>query len=163
MNISKAISSEYGYWSTVAQNIAKDKEKASDLLHDTLARSLESPNFAEIVKRNEHKYYIVAAMFTNFRSPRYDKLYRLRSMEFTESLKNSEDKTWIGARLDNEQMDILISRLPPFERDLFQVYILNECKIEDTARITGIPKSFLRRNIYYSIEKIRNVVSKRNS
>ena len=71
------------------------------------------------------------------------------------------DKTWLGARMTNEQLDILISRLSEFERLIFQEYILEDFTYRELSKQTGIPVTFLYKTIDSIKQKIRaNVIRK---
>jgi DNA-directed RNA polymerase specialized sigma24 family protein len=71
------------------------------------------------------------------------------------------DKTWLGARMTNEQLDILISRLSEFERLIFQEYIFEGFTYRELSKQTGIPMPFLYRTIDNIKQKIRaNVIRK---
>ena len=79
--------------------------------------------------------------------------FSARTVELTNTNYYQED--WLGARVDNEQAAILVSRLPDFERDLFMLYIQPDFKIKKLSEETGIPEKYLKRVIQFSKEKIR--------
>lgn len=167
MSISKSIEANYKYWLGCAIKVTKSHEEAIDLLHEVVVRLYDSPAFAKLADKPDARPYVCAAIAIQYKSRNgsYHKNFREfseRSTEITNT--NITQDEWLGARLDNEQLDVLISRLPEFDRDLFEVHLLGGWSYDATAEATGIPKKYIIRNINYSIEKIRNVVSKnRNS
>jgi DNA-directed RNA polymerase specialized sigma24 family protein len=160
MTISQAVNKEYDFWYRFAWKITRDENAAGDLLHDTLDRSIRGKTFADICAREEHRNYITSAMLLSYHAGHYKKQFRQEVVEFT-TKHDQQDIPWLGARIDNEQLDVIINKLlPEFDRDLFEVHLINGFSLTKTAKLTGIPKSYIKRNIQYSLEKIRNVVSK---
>ncbi len=83
--------------------------------------------------------------------------YKLNKRDFVD--KNyEEDKTWLGSRLANEQLDILISRLSEFERLIFEEYILEDFSYKEFSKQTGIPQVYLYRTIDKVKQKLRSNV-----
>jgi DNA-directed RNA polymerase specialized sigma24 family protein len=62
----------------------------------------------------------------------------------------------VGMRLENEQLDIFISRLPYFERELFFLYALDDFSYQALAKETGIPLAYLYRTIQKAKTTLRN-------
>jgi DNA-directed RNA polymerase specialized sigma subunit len=83
--------------------------------------------------------------------------YKLNKRDYVEK-QYEEDKTWLGARLANEQLDILISRLSEFERLIFEEYILEDFSYKEFSKQTGIPSVYLYRTIDKIKQKLRNNV-----
>jgi DNA-directed RNA polymerase specialized sigma24 family protein len=74
-------------------------------------------------------------------------------------LRDYESVTvWLGDRITNEQLDILISRLPFFEREVFYLYALNDFSYNDLSIDTGIPKKVLYNAVKYAKNEIKKAI-----
>jgi len=160
-NISIAVSKHYEYWLGCAIKITRTREEATELLHEVIVSLYESESFARVCNKSDAKPYVCAALSMQYYSKDsryYRKLkdFSSRTVELTNTNYHQED--WLGARVDNEQAAILVSRLPDFERDLFMLYIQPDFKLKKVSEETGIPEKYLKRVIQFSKEKIRNHV-----
>jgi DNA-directed RNA polymerase specialized sigma24 family protein len=62
----------------------------------------------------------------------------------------------IAQRLEKEQLDIFISRLPFFERELLFLYALDGFSYGQLSKETGIPKPYL----YQTIKNAKKILRK---
>lgn len=62
----------------------------------------------------------------------------------------------IPTRLFNEQIDIYISRLPFFERELLLLYALDDFSYQKLSEETNISRSYLYRTIENAKTMLRN-------
>lgn len=163
-NISSAVSKHYEYWLGCAIKITRTREEATELLHEVILSLYDSDSFARVCNKSDARPYVCAALSMQFysRESRYHKKIR-EFQSLTVELKNTNyhQEDWLGARVDNEQAAILVSRLPDFERDLFMLYIQPDFKLKKVSQETGIPEKYLKRVIQFSKEKIRNHVVRR--
>jgi len=161
INISNAISNHYNYWLGCAIKITKSRDEATELLHEVIINLYDSPSFERVCTLSDAKPYVCAAITTQYfsKKSKYYKTIKDFSARTTE-LKNTNYhyEEWLGARIDNEQAAILVSRLPDFERDLFMLYTQPDFKIQELAKETGIPAKYLKRVIHYAKNKIKSHV-----
>jgi DNA-directed RNA polymerase specialized sigma24 family protein len=68
------------------------------------------------------------------------------------------ESVWMADRLTNEQLDIYISRLPFFEREVFYLYALNDFSYDELSRETGIPKSYLYQTVKAAKDELRKSI-----
>jgi DNA-directed RNA polymerase specialized sigma24 family protein len=68
------------------------------------------------------------------------------------------ESVWMADRLTNEQLDIYISRLPFFEREVFYLYALNDFSYDHLSRETGIPKSYLYQTVKSAKDELRKSI-----
>jgi DNA-directed RNA polymerase specialized sigma24 family protein len=158
MHISKT---QYDQHRRLAINLCNGNVyEADDLLHDTLMCIFESNT---IVINSEH--YINRSLkiaYWSNRSHYHNKIRKFNQIsdEPTESqLRDYESVTvWLGDRITNEQLDILISRLPFFEREVFYLYALNDFSYNDLSISTGIPKKVLYNAVKYAKNEIKKAI-----
>lgn len=160
-SINISIEANYNYWLGCCIKITKSREEATELLHEVILNLYESESFARVCEKSDARPYVCAAITTQYfsRESRYYRAikdFSARTREITNTNYCQED--WLGARIDNEQAAILVSRLPDFERDLFLLYTRPDFKIKEVAIETGIPEKYLKRVLSYAKEKIRNHV-----
>lgn len=147
------VNERYNKWKQIAFNICKSENHLEDLLHDTLFRILEKDERKIIlmIQKNEFEFYIIKALYRAWNSSRssfyltHRKFGMLRS-DLIERF-HEEDKTWYGARLDNETLDLAVSRLNWFEAQIFQLYIMEDFSYRQLEKETGIPSMYLCRTI----------------
>jgi RNA polymerase sigma factor (sigma-70 family) len=145
----------------IALSLTKNNFEADDLLHDTISYLLEK-DLDHIKNINA---YIACAMRISYYSNRsnyhrlYRKNYKMHSDIIPEHLENIKiEHTWMADRLTNEQLDIYISRLPFFEREVFYLYALNDFSYDELSRETGIPKSYLYQTVKSAKDELRKSI-----
>ena len=163
------IEHNYSRWKTIARNIvqASKRNDAEDLLHDTLLRtmSIDENKLIGLVEKKELDYYIIRSMYVannSNRSSFYNEHRKFLDLsnEIT-SEQQSSINDWIVARLDNEQLDIAISRLHWFEATIFQYYILDDFTYRKLEAATGIPSMYLYRVVEDVKRKLKKIITKR--
>jgi RNA polymerase sigma factor (sigma-70 family) len=156
------ISKNYDHLKKLARNIARNAEWYEDLLHESIISAITSKHIDNLLQNDEFEFYLIRVMYLSVNSPSspFYKLhieYKRNKRDFVD--KNyEEDKTWLGARMTNEQLDILISRLSEFERLVFEEYILEDFTYKEFSKQTGIPQVYLYRTIDKVKQKLRNNV-----
>lgn len=162
--ISKSFSQHYDYWFGTAIKIARNRDEASDLLHEVLSQVLVNPKCESLCESGDIKHYVPSAIVKSYYSStsQFHILHRQFARVCTElngaAIADTSDDVWMGARLDNEQLDIVISRLPDLERDIFRLYIFDDFDAQVISKETGIPVEVIYRLINYSKTKIRKYV-----
>ena len=154
---------QYNRYRAFARSIAGNPYDGDELLHSTLLNILES-NRIEIKDQDN---YIICSLKWEFTRPRtrFKKLVGdfqqqwkdLEPFQFEVAI-NSNGETWVGSRLTNEQLDILISRLPSFERDVFQLYVMSDFSYRELSEETGIPVSYLYDTVKRAKEEIKKSI-----
>jgi RNA polymerase sigma factor (sigma-70 family) len=156
------ISKNYDHLKKLARNIARNEEWYEDLLHESIISAITSKHIDNLLQNDEFEFYLIRVMYLSVNSPSapFNKQYiqyKLNKRDYVEK-QYEEDKTWLGARLANEQLDILISRLSEFERLIFEEYILEDFSYKEFSKQTGIPSVYLYRTIDKIKQKLRNNV-----
>jgi RNA polymerase sigma factor (sigma-70 family) len=151
----------YNHWRKIALSLSGNTFEADDLLHDTISRILEN----DISHVKDIEAYVAHAIRIAYYSNRssYHNLYRKHSELYAdisdEYLQNmAVESVWMVDRLTNEQLDIYISRLPFFEREVFYLYALNDFSYDHLSRETGIPKSYLYQTIKTAKDELRKSI-----
>jgi RNA polymerase sigma factor (sigma-70 family) len=151
----------YNHWRKIALSLSGNTFEADDLLHDTISRILEN----DISHVKDLEAYVAHAIRIAYYSNRssYHNLYRKHSELYAdisdEHLQNmAVESVWMVDRLTNEQLDIYISRLPFFEREVFYLYALNDFSYDHLSRETGIPKSYLYQTIKTAKDELRKSI-----
>jgi hypothetical protein len=159
----------YRYWIAAALKImaARDKHLYIDLVHHAIEQVSNKPEkYSELCASGDIKPYITRVITLQYYDKRSDfhKNYIQSASELVKDLPDTtpDDTEWIT----REELDIVISRLSPFERDLFNSYLESEKTMrefsEDIAVEIGVTASFILRNLQYSRKKILNHVLYRN-
>ena len=118
-----------------------------------------------LIEIKDIEAYVAHAIRIAYYSNRssYHNLYRKHSELYAditdEHLANLElESVWMADRLTNEQLDIYISRLPFFEREVFYLYALNDFSYDELSRETGIPKSYLYQTVKAAKDELRKSI-----
>ena len=165
MTLEHYIEGHYKKFKELAYNIARKEPFYEDLLHDSLLSMFGSKHIENLIDTGDFEFYLIRVMYLSVNSPT-SPFYKQtiawnRNRRDFKDYAHEVDKTWLGARMTNEQLDILISRLTEFERLIFQEYILEDFTYRELSKQTGIPTVFLYRTIDNIKQKIRaNVIRK---
>jgi DNA-directed RNA polymerase specialized sigma24 family protein len=160
------IEGRYKHFKELAYNIARKEPFYEDLLHDSLLSMFGSKHIENLIDTGDFEFYLIRVMYLSVNSPtspfyKQTIAWNRNRRDFKE-YAHEIDKTWLGARMTNEQLDILISRLSEFERLIFQEYIFEGFTYRELSKQTGIPTPFLYRTIDNIKQKIRaNVIRKK--
>lgn len=166
MTLETYIEGHYKKFKELAKNISRGEDYYEDLLHDSLLSMFGSKHIENLIDTGDFEFYLIRVMYLAVNSPtspfyRQTIAWNRNRRDFKE-YAHEVDKTWLGARMTNEQLDILISRLTEFERLIFQEYILEDFTYRELSKQTGIPTVFLYRTIDSIKTKIRaNVIRKK--
>ena len=165
MTLDHYIEGRYKHFKELAYNIARKEPFFEDLLHDSLLSMFGSKHIENLIDTGDFEFYLIRVMYLSVNSPtspfyKQTIAWNRNRRDFKE-YAHEVDKTWLGARMTNEQLDILISRLSEFERLIFQEYIFEGFTYRELSKQTGIPMPFLYRTIDNIKQKIRaNVIRK---
>lgn len=165
MTLEHYIEGHYKKFKELAYNIARKEPFYEDLLHDSLLSMFGSKHIQNLIDTGDFEFYLIRVMYLSVNSPT-SPFYKQtiawnRNRRDFKDYAHEVDKTWLGHRMTNEQLDILISRLSEFERLIFQEYILEDFTYRELSKQTGIPMPFLYRTIDNIKQKIRaNVIRK---
>ena len=166
MTLENYIEGHYKKFKELAYNIARKEPFYEDLLHDSLLSMFGSKHIENLIDTGDFEFYLIRVMYLSVNSPtspfyKQTIAWNRNRRDFKE-YAHEIDKTWLGARMTNEQLDILISRLSEFERLIFQEYIFEGFTYRELSKQTGIPMPFLYRTIDNIKQKIRaNVIRKK--
>jgi RNA polymerase sigma factor (sigma-70 family) len=153
----------YPEWRRVAATVTR-QDLADELLHDTLLKILESDKdkLQEIHDRGKLNNYVSNAIRLNAKCT--NSSFNYKNRKFDRLRTEIKETCWIAhddfkniaMRLQSEQLDIFISRLPYFERELFFLYALDEFSYQKLSEETGIPINYLYRTIKKAKTTLRN-------
>lgn len=151
----------YNHWRKIALSLSGNSFEADDLLHDTISRILEN-DISHVIDIEAYVAHAIRIAYYSNRSS-YHNLFRKHSELYAdisdEHLQNmAVESVWMVDRLTNEQLDIYISRLPFFEREVFYLYALNDFSYDHLSRETGIPKSYLYQTIKSAKDELRKSI-----
>lgn len=154
---------QYNKYRVFARSIAGNTYDGDELLHSTLLNILES----SALNIRDLDNYVMCSLKWEFTRPRtrFKKLVGdfqsqwqdLEPFQFEIAI-NTNGETWVGSRLTNEQLDILISRLPFFEREVFNLYVMNGFSYRELSEETGIPVSYLYDTVKRAKEEIKKSI-----
>ena len=153
----------YPEWRRVAHSVVR-ADVADELLHDTLLKILESDHdkLADIHERGKLNNYVSNSIRLNAKCT--NSSFNYKNRKFDRMRTEIKEDCWvvyddfknIAMRLESEQLDIFISRLPYFERELFFLYALDDFSYQALAKETGIPLAYLYRTIQKAKTTLRN-------
>ncbi len=159
MNISQAITKLYP---VLVKNAKRYTCNHDDLVQIVALRLFTHHATQGLIERNELTPYALIVM-RNEVYYKYSEFNRL-SLSYeplTEAHESITDDVWLGARLMNEQADVYLNRLPTFEREFIQLWLLSGKSPKKLAEEIGIDAEYTRHNLYKSINKIKKYVRKR--
>ena len=151
MTTNKYIESNYKEFKKLAKKISRGETYYEDLLHDCLLSILNNKHVEKLIETEDFEFYLIRVMYLSVNSPT-SPFYKQtinwnRNRRDFKERSHELDNTWLGARMTNEQLDIIISRLSEFERLIFQEYILEDFTYRELSKQTGIPITFLYKTI----------------
>ncbi len=151
MTLDHYIEGHYKKFKELAKNISRGEDYYEDLLHDSLLSMFGSKHIENLIDTGDFEFYLIRVMYLAVNSPtspfyKQTIAWNRNRRDFKE-YAHEVDKTWLGARMTNEQLDIIISRLSEFERLIFQEYILEDFTYRELSKQTGIPITFLYKTI----------------
>lgn len=159
-----ALQTYYSYWLGVAARCTKkpDRDLHLNLVHHCLEVVSRSPYFDKLCATGDIKPYLSRAIVLQYydKQSSYHKCHDLHAgvTEFSPPETTEPDNFY----LTREQLDIIISRLSEFERDLFNDYLSSGLTLKDYAvklsKEIGTSPKYIVRNITYSREKILSYV-----
>jgi len=154
---------QYNNYRKFARNLTASDFEGDELLHSTLLNILET----DTSKINDIDSYVICSLKWEYIRPRtrYKKLIGdfkanwtdLEPHQFEIEVHNARE-SWIGARITNEQLDILVSRLPFFEKEVFNLYVMNGFSYRELSNETGIPVSYLYDTVKRAKEEIKKCI-----
>ena len=162
--VSYNISKHYDRWLNKAIGLSHDKNKASDLLHEVLARLMDRPeqDVVDICCGGKIEPYINRALWLSWHSNRSDYAIKYRKYYDVVVDKQMEDakqdETWIGAFIDGEYLYSAIGRLNEFDAILLRLYSKPDFDYKELSAQTGIPYAYLRTSIHRALKRIREYV-----
>jgi DNA-directed RNA polymerase specialized sigma24 family protein len=165
-----AISKHYRQWQVLSRQLLHQKDLSDELLHDTLLKILETDEdvLLEIVKRDKLHQYVCNALRLacygskssfNYKFMRFSKVTQELTQDLTDDITDDLASV-IAQRLEKEQLDIYISRLPFFERELLYLYALDGFSYGELSKETGIPKAYLYKTIMNAKTILRNSITR---
>ena len=161
--VDKEIQVHYKEWQRLARiEFPGRLDLADDLLHEVLLKILEMDKvkIRDIIKRKKFKQsvsncirFMARCSNSSFNYSVF-KFEKLRT-ELVEDIEQDFTSS-IPVRIFNEQLDIYISRLPFFERELLLLYALDGFNYERLSKETNISVSYLYRTISNAKAMLRN-------
>lgn len=150
----------YDEWRRHALRLAKDTNKADDLLHEVLLKVFTKDDLEHVRDINKYVGRSITIAFISPRSAYNYKFTRISNMMVELNYSSIEvDTTDYSARINNEQLDIYIGMLPFFEREVFYLYALNDFSYDKLSLETGIPKKVLQRAVCKAKEKLTKSIT----
>lgn len=161
--LDREIEKHYSEWLRIARaEYPGNMDKAHDLLHEVLIKILEGDRakIEDIIKRNKFRQYVSNAVrfmarcsnsSFNYTVMRFEKIRTELNHDIQEDFTSA-----IPTRVFNEQIDIYISRLPFFERELLLLYALDDFTYKKLSEETNISISYLYKTIENAKAMLRN-------
>lgn len=159
MNLNKEISNNYARWSRISRGLSRDSD---ELLHTTLLGIVENAAKFQAFDPEKFRSYVDRALYISALSPRSKLNYKKAitiSIDDCHNCTEVTDDVFLHYRIMNEQLDVIIGRLPEYDAIIFRQFILNGCSYNDLNKGTGIPIRTLRRSIELSKKAIKNAIS----
>jgi len=158
-----AIAELYPELKQVASRICKGKEYHVDLLHTSCELVMrKEPNITEL---NQWKAYLITTIYQQAHGRARDPFGKERlawnanRVEFNPQIHHRPE-AWLGARLDNEVIDMAIQRIPDdVDRYVFQLYALG-ISSKEIAEATGIKAPDLHQAVTRAKKFLRKILIK---
>lgn len=163
MGIDQCIKQHYEHWQILARKVCRGRFDYNELLHDTLERVLQNKDkVSELLADGKMNNYVCGAIRLAASSGRssFAAQNKHELTRSTNEVPDLVDQPWMGARLDNETLDALISRLKPEDAELYRDYILPGFSYDQRASELKTPKKSLYKRIIKITNEIRSMVSK---
>jgi len=136
----------------------RGREDSGDLLNETVIEILESKSGRIPVQNPDFKYYCIRSLKLNSTNScsRFNQVLGKWTQRRTDLLEsyNPKIETWMGARVDNEQLDCAINFLPELERKVFLLYIFDDFSYQSLAKESGISEQ----ELYYLVNNAKRQV-----
>lgn len=162
--LSERITELYPNLLRYATHLVKSRLEGQELLHQALFDIMSTEEKMDKLYNAGSKEYLCARImlaikYSSMHNSNYSR-NRPRAVEFRESqrdiFENIQSK--LSSRVDNEQIDLLISRLPDFESELLLLWCMPDFSYKQAAIATGLSEKALVEINHRSINKIRKYV-----
>lgn len=158
-SICREIEANYSFWVAMGVKLTRSEDTARDLVHHVIERISDKENAERAAQDGKLRYYVYTMMLREYinKDNSFYKLYRTHIPTLLLE-EDRADETWIGHRMTNEQLDVIVNRLPPFNRVFLQAWILSDKSPRKLAEEIGIDPDFAERNIKETKRLLRNYV-----
>jgi len=149
-----------------AKKISSNNSQWEDLLHLCLEDFLQKENLPEIIASGGGRFYLIRMMMNQFRSTTsyFHKQYREDIQEFNANVSEESEDPYTSEEEDPDyqaQIEDLLTKLPWYDRNLFEIYAIEGHSMSSLSRATGISrtsisltlnrvKKYLKENINYA-------------
>lgn len=153
----------YSYYQLNAIKLSKSKEIGQELVQELFIILLEKDDklLKRLVEENKAESYCLQIMKTQLYSKNsdfYKKEMRWRKNKTTigleEKLQDPFNEIDFLKMVDIEKVDLLIKRLPFFEREVFRVYYGYGLSLTKFSKQSGIS----RKTIYNTLQKVKSYI-----
>lgn len=135
-----------------ARGLTSDRERADDLVQDTLERAWG--RFALWQRRGEVRAWMFGIMHNLF-------IDRVRSQRSTpedasgDEPPDSPDRATQSDRLEVRDLDRLLQRLPPEQREVLLLVGVEEMSYQEVASVVGVPLGTVMSRLSRARERMR--------
>ena len=129
-----------------AQKISNQDDQWEDLLHLCLEDFLAKENVNEIIGSGGGRFYLIRMMLNQYRSSTswFHKTYRQPVEENNPNFEEEYEDPYEQEEPQpdyEQQIQELLAQLPWYDRNLFEIYALENHSMSSLARATGISRT----------------------
>lgn len=152
-----------------AKRMLGSSVEGAELLQQTMLEIMSQTNaiakLEKVTSDGKLDIYLRLALMNRAKpNSKYSK-NRIKIVEYKETVpdifENIHSK--MSNRIANEQIDLIISRLPEFDAELLRLWALPGFSYDEVSKFTGVPKEKLVQINHKSLNKIRKYVHRTTS
>ena len=135
-----------------ARGLTADRERADDLVQDTLERAWG--RFSLWQRRGEVRAWMFGIMHNLF----IDRVRSQRSrseQDAGDELAETPDRATQSDRLEVRDLDRILQRLPPEQREVLLLVGVEEMSYQEVARVVGVPLGTVMSRLSRARERLR--------
>lgn len=135
-----------------ARGLTADRERADDLVQDTLERAWG--RFSLWQRRGEVRAWMFGIMHNLF----IDRVRSQRSrseQDAGDELAETPDRATQSDRLEVRDLDRILQRLPPEQREVLLLVGVEEMSYQEAARVVGVPLGTVMSRLSRARERLR--------
>lgn len=135
-----------------ARGLTADRERADDLVQDTLERAWG--RFSLWQRRGEVRAWMFGIMHNLF----IDRVRSQRSrseQDAGDELAETPDRATQSDRLEVRDLDRVLQRLPPEQREVLLLVGVEEMSYQEVARVVGVPLGTVMSRLSRARERLR--------
>jgi len=157
LDFNQYLINDYDELVKASYKITGSNELSIDLLHYAIEEVTYKSNLQSIIDSGGMRFYLIRIMITQWRSQTGPFYKAFVKQSDTLELHNVENNIEIEQeKLDVDRVNLIISELPWYDKQLWELYVEGGYNYTELSKATGIPRT----SIGLTINRVRKHIKK---